>query len=287
VRYAAKAVNAGKLPLKRVAMHIKLDDGVLNLEPFAMEFPQGKLAGNARIDARQKVPQTVLDVRLNDLKLDQFVPKKPDAQPPFAGVMQARLKMQGAGDSVHDMASTADGTFTLVVPQGEVRAAFAELTGINVAKGLGLLLAKDEKASVRCGVADFKVDDGVMRAKHVVFDTEDVLITGRGEVRLDEEELDLEIKGQPKELRLMRLRTPIKVGGHMRKPAVGIDAGKTAGQAGIAAAIGALVAPLAAVVAFVDPGLAEDADCASLFAEARKQGVTTESEAPVRVSSDR
>lgn len=275
VKYAAKAINAGKVPLKRVAFHIKLNDGVLDIAPFALEFPQGKMAGNARVDARQQVPKAELDVRLTDLRLDQFVAKKPDAQPPFTGVMQARAKLVGSGDSVHNVAGSADGTITFVVPQGEVRAAFAELTGINVARGLGLLLAKDEeKARLRCGVADFQVDDGVMHAKNVVFDTEDVLITGRGELRLKPEELDLEIKGQPKELRFMRLRTPIKVRGHLRKPSVGIDAGKTAKQTGIAAALGALIAPLAAVVAFVDPGLAEDADCSALFAEAKKQGAS-------------
>lgn len=275
VKYAAKAVTAGKLPLKRVAFHIKLNDGMLNIAPLAMETPQGKISGNVSVDARQDVPQAEADLRLIDLRLDQFMPKKPDAQPPFIGLMQGRAKLQGRGDSVHDVAATADGTITFVVPQGEVRAAFAELTGINVARGLGLLLAKDEeKARLRCGVAAFEVQDGVMHARNVVFDTEDVLIVGRGEVRLKPEELDLEIKGQPKEVRFMRLRTPIKVGGHLRKPSVGIDAGKTAKQAGIAAAVGALVAPLAAVVAFVDPGLAKDADCAALFAEAQKQGAS-------------
>lgn len=275
VKYTAKAVNAGKLPLKRVAFHIKLHQGLLNIAPLAVEFPQGKLAGNASIDARQDMPRTVLDVRLSDLRLDQFTSRKPDAQPPFTGVMQGRVKLEGSGDSVHAAASSSDGVVTLVVPQGEVRAAFAELTGINVARGLGLLLAKDqEKARLRCGVADFRVDDGVMRAKNVVFDTEDVLITGRGEVRLENEELDLQIKGEAKEPRFLRLRTPITVQGRLRKPSVGIDAGRTAAQTGVAAAIGALVAPLAAVVAFVDPGLAEDADCASLFAEAKAQGAS-------------
>ena len=82
----------------------------------------------------------------------------------------------------------------------------------------------------------------------------------------------------------MRLRTPIKVGGHLRKPSVGVDPGKTAGQAGIAAALGALIAPLAAVVAFVDPGLAEDADCSALFAEAKAQGASVET---AQISSER
>ncbi len=41
-------------------------------------------------------------------------------------------------------------------------AAFAELTGINVKRGLGLLLSDDEsKIGVRCGVAVVRVRNGV------------------------------------------------------------------------------------------------------------------------------
>jgi uncharacterized protein involved in outer membrane biogenesis len=285
VRYVAQAVDAGKMPLKRVSVHILLQKGVLNVQPFALEFPQGKLSGTARIDATLDVPQTDLDMRLTDLRLDQFVPKKPDAQPPLTGVMQARAKLHGTGASVHDVASTANGTITAIMPQGEIRAVFAELTGINVARGVGLLLAKDqEKTTLRCGIANFEVNDGIVQAQHIVFDTQDVLITGRGEVRLKTEALDLEIRGHPKKLRLVRLRTPIKIVGHLRKPAVTIDAGKTAGQAGIAAALGALIAPLAAVVAFVDPGLAKDADCAALFEEAKAQGAPPKAQPTVSSS---
>ncbi len=193
--------------------------------------------------------------------------------------MQARAKLHGSGDSIHRAASTANGNITIVVPHGEVRAAFAELTGINIARGLGLLLTKDrQQAPVRCGIADFQVHEGTVQAQNLVFDTQDVLITGKGEVRLQPEELDLTIKGQPKKLRLLRLRAPIEIRGHLRKPSVGIDVGKTAGQAGIAAAIGAALAPLAAVVAFVDPGLAKDADCSALFAEANSKGAATGSD---------
>lgn len=267
VRFAAKAVNAGKLPLKRVAMHVKLKDGVLQVVPLTVDFPQGRLSGEVTLDARSDVPQTELDLRLADLKLEQFVGRKADAQPAFAGTMQARAQLHGAGDSVHDVASSADGSIALVVPRGEVRSALAELTGINVVNGVGLLLAKDQqKDDIRCGVADFDVQDGVMHAQNIVFDTEKVLITAQGEVRLGLEQLDLEIEGQPKRPRLGRLHSPIQIDGTLRQPSVGVDAGKVAGQAGVAVALGALVTPLAAIVAFIDPGLAKDADCAALLA---------------------
>jgi hypothetical protein len=43
-------------------------------------------------------------------------------------------------------------------------------------------------------------------------------------------------------------------------------------QGGLAAVLGALINPLAALLPFVDPGLAEDADCGALIAQAGRQG---------------
>jgi AsmA family protein len=40
----------------------------------------------------------------------------------------------------------------------------------------------------------------------------------------------------------------------------------------LATALGVLATPLAAVIAFIDPGLAKDADCSQLIAEAERQG---------------
>lgn len=270
VRFQAQSIEAGSVPLKQASFHIQLDDGQLALEPFEFEMPQGRLSGTAHIDAREKVPLTKVDIRMRDVQLDQLKGKKPDAQPPLTGVVQARAVIEGRGDSVHDLMAGADGRVSLILPHGEVKAAFAELTGINVARGVGLLLSGNEdKAEIRCGVAQFDIQDGTMRAGNVVFDTDDVRITGRGEVRFGPEELDLSIKGEPKELRLARLRTPVEINGHLRDPAIGVDAGKTAKQLAIATALGAALTPLAAIIAFIDPGLAKDENCAALLAEAQ------------------
>ena len=56
----------------------------------------------------------------------------------------------------------------------------------------------------------------------------------------------------------------------MRHPKIGVQAGKALEQAGGAAALGALLTPLAAVLAFVDRGLAKDADCAALLQQAEQ-----------------
>jgi hypothetical protein len=266
VDFRANRIVAGSLPIKQVGFHLELDEGVLSLDPLAFELPQGKLEGTIHIDARGKQPDTRVDVRMRNIQLDQLKGKAPDAQPPLGGILQARAVLEGHGDSVHDMMADADGRIIAILPHGEVRAAFAELTGINVARGIGLLLKGDEeRADIRCGVAQFGVKDGIAHAQNVVFDTENVRITGSGEIRLGPEELDLSIKGQPKKLRLARVRTPIEINGHLRKPSIGVDTGKTLKQGAIATALGAVLTPFAAVLAFVDPGLARDENCAALL----------------------
>jgi uncharacterized protein involved in outer membrane biogenesis len=273
VQYRAVAVRTEKFPIRSMSMNLKLDNGLLSFEPVALEMPQGKIAGTVRLDARQDLAKTQIDALLTGIQLSQFKSKKM-TEAPFNGVLRGRVKLEGQGNSVHRFVSSADGVATFVVPHGEVREALAELTGINVARAIGLLLSKDEnKANIRCGVADLKATKGTLQVQNMLFDTDNVLITGKGQVGLQAEEFDLSIRGQPKKLRLLRLKSPIVLRGPLRKPSVGLEAdAKAVGQTGIAAALGALVAPLAAVVAFVDPGLAKDADCASLLAEAKSQG---------------
>jgi hypothetical protein len=91
-------------------------------------------------------------MRVKDVQLAQLKGKTASASPPLDGVLQARLVLDGTGDSGHRVLASSSGSVTAVVPRGDVRAAFAELTGIDVAEGRGLLLKKpDARDSIRCG----------------------------------------------------------------------------------------------------------------------------------------
>ena len=278
VRYRAASVQAKKVPFKQVSFHLKLDNGIMTVDPVSFVLAQGRVGGRVRMDATRDVPEVTVDARLTDVRLSQFHAK--DAQPALEGVLMGRAQLHGRGSSVHSVVATADGTVVAVVPHGEVREAFAELTGINVTRGLGLLLTKGQgKTDVRCGVAQFQSLKGTLVAKSLVFDTQDVLITGKGEIDLGSEKLDLTLSGQPKKFRLTRLRAPIAIRGTLLHPAIGLKPGNTVGQGTAAVALGALLTPVAAILVFIDPGLAKDADCSALLDEAHGEG------APLKTAS--
>ena len=272
VHYRARSVNASpNLPLRAVDLGVKLDQGLLRLDPIAFDFPQGRLKGTARIDARTDAQTNSVDFTVSDIAVQQFTPKFQNAEP-VEGRISARLRATGGGHSVHEAAAGANGRFALVMPGGTVRQSLAELMGVDATKGLFMLLAKDpHQTDVRCAVADFAVRDGVMTAQRIVFDTGVVVVDGSGRVDLKDESLKLVFKGKAKKFRLVRLNAPIVIGGHLTRPVFGVDPGPALAQGGAGAALGAVSAGLA-VLPFLNLSGAPDADCAALMAEAQQHG---------------
>ncbi|MBV9992761.1 MAG: AsmA family protein [Alphaproteobacteria bacterium] len=267
VTYDAAKVESQDFPLRDFHMHLLLDNGVMTFNPLTFGFARGKLSGRIQVDARQATPVTDLDARLTNLQLAQFMKETP---PPVEGTLEARAKLHAVGNSIHKAASHASGAVTFVVPSGRLRKSFAELTGIDVLNGVGLLIAGDKSdTDLRCAVVKFGARDGTLQSEQLVVDTDPVKITGKGSINLRDETMALEVKGEPKEFRIGRIRAPITVGGPWDRPSVGIKASGALAQGGIAAALG-LINPFAAILAFVDPGLAKDANCAALTSGAAK-----------------
>lgn len=280
VTYKADDIRNAPVNLRSGSAHVKLDDGLLKADPIDFALPQGRIAGTIQLDARKSVPITDLDLRLSNARLEQLLPVKVGGGAPLTGAFVGRAKLRGEGDSVRKAFANADGQVMLVVPGGEIRKAFAELMGVNVVKGLGLLLSKNQESTpIRCGVANFQAKDGVFHAERIVFDTGPVLVTGSGSVNMNDERLDLKAQGKPKKFQLVRLMAPVTAEGPLTKPQLGVEPGKAIAQGGVAAALATVLSPVAAILPFIDVGLAKDANCAGLVGEAANQG------APVRTAA--
>lgn len=267
LRYKAARVKRNDLDVRQVDIGADLKSGILNLDPVAFAFNRGELRGTAKINATRDTPYSAVDFRLRGYPLESIIPAR-NGVPTVTGRALGRARLEGSGASIHDFAAGSKGTISLVVPQGRMRAAFAELMGVHVLAGL-FKLDDDSTAEIRCAVADFTVSGGTATAKTFVVDTTPVLAQGSGTIDLGAETINLRIDGETKEPRLVRLWAPILVQGPLTGPKVDVDRGAVAAQVGVGAILGALINPFAALAAFVDPGLAEDANCGALISSAR------------------
>jgi len=265
--FHADTLEVGHTPVRDFATQVKINLGTIELAHVSGTVRDGKISGGIKVDVSEEVPRADVDLRVAHMKLLAPTEGKP---PPVEGTLQGRIALKGKGQSLHDLAANATGTVTAVMPRGAMRSSLAELAGFDL-RGLGLMASGNkEDTGIRCGVASFDVKDGTMTSQRLLLDTDPVLITGEGTIDLDSEALDLQLVGRPKHPRL-RVRAPLLVRGTLRHPSFSIEAKKPMAQAGAGIALGVLLTPVAAMLAFVDPGLAKDSDCGALLAEV-KQG---------------
>jgi AsmA family protein len=244
VQFHAQHVEVGRTALSALAVKFVNDHGELTIAPVSAQIMGGTLSGQIKVDARKEIPVTHLEVKINDMQLQQYPRKKP-GPPPIEGSLALKVDLTGHGKSLHEAAASADGTLVASLPGGMIRDSLAELMGIDL-RGLGMLLVKDKKeVQVRCGIANFQAHDGTLTAKNLVLDTAPVLIAGEGFVHLENETLDLILRGYPKHVRFFQLRSPIVIKGTLKSPSVGIQAHDSK-------------------MVLIDPGKAKDADCESL-----------------------
>ena len=274
IHYRADSVDAGSLPIRQLALHAKLDRGLLVIDPLALSLPQGALSGHIRLDARGASPATTVDLALANAQVQELMPKaKSGGMAPLQGSLEARARLSGVGDSVRAAAGSANGVVDIAIPQGQMRQLFAELLGIDIGRSLFLYLSKDQTPTpVRCAVAEFQARDGILTAQRLMIDTGAVRAEGGGTVNLKDETLNLELSGKPKHFRLLRIAAPITMKGRLDDPKLGVDVGKALPQLGAAALLGAFVSPLAVALPFIAGGQAKDADCGALLTEAATHG---------------
>jgi uncharacterized protein involved in outer membrane biogenesis len=249
-----------RVKLQDVAAKGSLDHGVLAVQSITGRLLGGEAEGRGKLDVNQDPPLADIDLKLAGIELAQIhkgggaaaaATSAPGAPPPIEGTLRAHIMVSGRGSSIHQVAATANGIVTIVVPHGMVRDSLAELAGMDL-RALGLMMSKDKReTALRCAIAIFKDHDGTLTAQNLIADTDPVLIRGSGQIQFDTESLDLALQGEPKSLRLFHWRSPILVKGTLSHPAVDLHARK---------------------LEIVDRGNAKDADCESLIASADSEG---------------
>ena len=189
IRYRAESVDAGPLPIRQVALHAQLDHGLLTVDPLSLVLPQGALSGHIRLDARGATPLTTVDLRAGATPRSQeLLPRHGAGRAPIEGRWRRAPGWPAPAIRCASAAGSANGVVAVAIPHGQMRQLFAELLGIDVGRSLFLYLSKDQKPTpVRCAVAEFQAQNGLLTAQRLMVDTGAVRAEGGGVIDLRDE----------------------------------------------------------------------------------------------------
>ena len=270
VKFRGERVVTEKLPLEKMTVTLKLNDGVLTLEPLNFGVAGGSVVSQLRMDARQPVIKTRADIAVKQLRLEKLFPNFRLSRA-NAGVITGRAKLDTAGNSVAKMLGEAGGEAALMMEGGSVSELLVRLINLDVANAIPVLLAGDKQLPVRCMVVHLKGVAGHFKVETLVLDTGKAVVTGTGAVNFAQESLDLTLVSKSKGFSLAALRGPIYIKGTFKDPKSGPDLTQAIGRGAAAVALGALTGGLGALLPLIDLGGAKDSDCAALIQEAGPQ----------------
>jgi uncharacterized protein involved in outer membrane biogenesis len=266
VGLVADRVTSSGIPLDTLSAELGLENGVLILSPLRFGVNPGHIAMDIKIDGNAK--PVAVDVKgiVQAYPIKRLVGKAGEnMENTTFGAIGGRFEMRGRGNSAHQVAASSDGGVGLIAGGGQLSLLFVEFAGLDLAESLGLLIGKDRPVEIRCGVADFKIKQGVMTTDAFVIDTADTIFRGEGAVDLGRELMDMKIRPKPKDVSLVTLRSPILVRGTFAQPHVGPDMSKVIAKGGLATALSIILTPLAGLLATIDLGGGKDANCSQLF----------------------
>ena len=269
VKFRGERVITEKMPLEKITATLKLEDGVLTLEPLNFGVAGGNLVSQIRMDARKPVIVTKADIAVKRLRLEKLFPEFKLTQA-NAGVITGRARIDTAGNSLAKMLGGANGDAAVMMEGGSVSELLVRLINLDVANAIPVLLTGDRQLPVRCMVTHLKGVNGDFKVQTLVLDTGKAVVTGTGGLNFADETLDLKLVSKSKGFSLAALRGPILVRGTFQDPKVGPDLTKAAVRGIAAVALGWVTGGLGALIPLIDLGGAKDSDCAALIAEAQQ-----------------
>lgn len=286
VKFKGKSIIARDIPLDKVAFDLALDKGRLTLDPLEFGLAKGRVTAKITLDASQDLIRTQGDATARNLEVKELMPSLKDSKG-SAGKLGGRMKLATKGNSIAQMAASANGEADLVMGEGKLSTIALVLTNLDLANATKYILRGNPDAPVYCAVIQTSVRDGIMQPNLFVVDSSEENIRGDGSVNFKDEAYDLQLKAKSKRASLLALRGPIHIGGTFRNPKVMPEIAPLAARAGAAVALGALLTPIAALAALVDVGGAKDSNCGALIAQAKQETAATPVTPPAKADASK
>lgn len=271
VKFSGKRIeHSSKLPLSDLYTHLQLKKGDLLLDPLRFGMAGGSINSTIHLEGDRSPMRGRADLHARKLRLRQLFPDVTAMQNSL-GQLNGDATLSGTGNSVADLLGTSNGELKLLMNDGLISRSLMEIAGLNVGNYVVGKLFGDDEVKINCAATDLNIRQGLATPKLFLLDTENAVINVDGNVNFANERLDLSINPESKGIRIITLRSPLYVRGTFKNPDAGVKAGPLIARGAAAIALGAVVAPAAALVALISPSDTDENQCSKVLQQMKNQ----------------
>ena len=270
-----------------VKISILMENGKLAVDPFTMDLAGGRFESRFSLassgsniaedkealpeDTSTKATPVTMDFSLNlrEVSLQPVMqaalPAIPiealQAEKLIGGRLIADIDLKSNGISVDQLAASLNGEFQLALQDGFIGSLLVEAIGLDLTESVVAWTAENPRTDLNCFVAQFKVNEGLVKQKAFALATDDTNVFGDLSVDLGSGKLDGRFEAKAQDFSIGSFNTPILLSGTMVEPKVGLEAGDLVAKGVAAAALGVVLTPVAALIPFIEGGFADNSVC--------------------------
>lgn len=255
VTYFGQQLQSTSTPFDNVRAKLTIENGKVSLLPLSFGIGKSAITGNIHLDPAEKEQVDAnADIEFHQIDLQRVLQKIADLK--GSGLVDGTMHIKGSGNSLSQILASGSGGLDASMTGGDLRALLIDLAGLDLGKAALSWIGVPDRTALRCMIADFAIEQGMLQTRTLLFDTDEANLVGVGGINLKDESLALEITTQPKHVSLGRLPLPIEVGGTLKKPTIRPGL-KIVNQGGPAATLLSLLT--------IQLGQGQDNDCHALL----------------------
>ena len=233
-------VVLGTLSVKNVAGKVTLTNGDLNMNFPAIHLGSSSIAFKTQLDASSSPARLVTTFNAPDVDTAELMPML-GMKTFLSAKANATMNITSSGNSLHDLASHANGTLSLLSDGGKVNTAALD----SVVANLVTLGSSGNDVMLNCLAARFNIQNGVVRDNGVLADTTASTVLVKGNINLGEENLDMNVAAKARAGKVSAIIPPVNVRGGLKNPRYVVDAGTLADNVvGLLSGKGAKTSPV-------------------------------------------
>jgi uncharacterized protein involved in outer membrane biogenesis len=219
---AKKVVAPDYLPVQALAFRVLINNGVATAKPLTLSLVGGgTIAGELMIDAQTDLPKVRAALKGTDIELGMFF-RNSRYFDTTKGKIQGQVSLAGAGKSLAQVMSVVDGHVEAVLNGGSVSSLMVSLAGLQIFDALILYVTGDNRIPILCTLGRLNFQHGTVVFDRTLLDTQKSILHVAGQVALQSQVVNVQVKADPKSFDLLDLHGPVLVQGKIRSPQVSI-----------------------------------------------------------------